>query len=115
MKNLLIGVSGGSGSGKTFLLSLTKGIAHQKNLCVCNADLSPSRRLYSSSGHGRALYAELIRNLSTRQKQTGDALQGVIERFLLKNNLEGNLESKLEKIGDFALGFDFITVMKSYK
>ncbi len=106
---------GDYGSGKTFLLSLTKGIAHQKNLCVCNADLSPSRRLYSSSGHGRALYAELIKNLSTRQKQTGDALEGVIERFLLKNNLEGNLESKLEKISDFALGFDFITVMKSYK
>ena len=106
---------GDYGSGKTFLLALTKGIAHQKDLCVCNADLSPNRRLYSTSGHGRALYSELIRNLSTRQKQNGDALQGVIERFLLKNTFDGNLENKLEKIADFALGFDFITVMRAYK
>ena len=108
-------VVGDFGSGKTFLLCLTKEIAHQKNICVCSVDLSPERRLYSTSGHGRALYSELVRQLSTKQKPQGDALQAIIEKFILKSNLKGSLEEEFKFLSDFSMGFDFINVLKKYK
>ena len=49
-------VVGEYGSGKSFFLGLNKEIAHQKDLCVVNADLAPEKRLYSTSD-----FQELVR------------------------------------------------------
>jgi len=75
-------VVGEYGSGKSFFLGLTKEIAHQKDLCVANADLAPEKRLYSTSGQARSLYSELVRQLSTKTKPDGDALQAIVEKYL---------------------------------
>ena len=58
-------VIGEYGSGKTFFLYLVRAIALEKKLVATQADLTPDRRIHSTSGHGRSLYRELMRNLST--------------------------------------------------
>ena len=47
-----------------------------------HADLSPDRRLQAAGGQARALFAELMVNMSTRAKPDGGALQSVVERFV---------------------------------
>ena len=47
-----------------------------------NADLSPERKIYSTTGHAINLYAELIKNMSTRAKPDGNALSSVVEKFI---------------------------------
>ena len=105
---------GNYGSGKTFLLSLAKEIAHQKNLCVCRADLAPEKRLYSTSGHARTLYAELIRQLSNKLKPQGDGLQSLVEKILTKSSIS-ELEEKFKNLNNNSLGFDFYNVLITYK
>ena len=107
-------VIGDYGSGKTFFLSLLKEIAHQKNICVCSASLTPGKRLYSSSNHSRALYTEMVRQLSTKLKPNGNALQTIIEKYL-SNTSQNHFDEKLNRLTDFTLGFDFIKVLKAYK
>tara|TARA_B100000579_G_scaffold95485_1_gene75594 strand:- start:2322 stop:3599 length:1278 start_codon:yes stop_codon:yes gene_type:complete len=105
---------GNYGSGKTFLLSLAREIAHQKNLCVCRADLAPEKRLFSSKGHAKTLYSELVRQLSNKLKPQGDALQSIIEK-ILTNSTVNELVEKFEKINENSLGFDFYNVLLIYK
>lgn len=102
------------GSGKTFFLSLLRSIAHTKGFCVCSADLAPEKRLYSTSGHARALYSEMIRGLSTKVKPQGAALQTVIEKYLSITS-EDLFSEKLISLTEYTLGFDFIKVLKAYK
>ena len=75
-------IIGDYGSGKTFFLSVIRSIALKKKLVTVNADLSPNRRIHSTSGQARNLYAELMRNLSTLSKPDGNALPSVVERFI---------------------------------
>ena len=105
---------GNYGSGKTFLLSLAKEIAHQQNLCVCRADLAPEKRLYSTNGHARTLYAELVRQLSNKLKPQGDGLQSLVEKILSKSSVE-QLQEKFKNLNDNSLGFDFYNVLITYK
>jgi hypothetical protein len=88
-----------------------------------HADLSPHRRIYGSSGQGRALYAEAVANLATRNKPEGGALQSVVDRLLTdavaeadqrKLGVEAVIEEKLAPIRGFAGGYDFATVLKAY-
>ena len=71
-------VAGRFGCGKTFFLRLVRNLAFQKNLVVAQADFTMERRLYSMDGHGRALYSELIRNLSFKAQPDGGALPAVL-------------------------------------
>ena len=93
---------------------LYKEIAHQKNLCVCRADLAPEKRLYSTSGHARTLYAELIRQLSNKLKPQGDGLQSLVEKILTKSSIS-ELEEKFKNLNNNSLGFDFYNVLITYK
>ena len=61
-------IIGEYGSGKTFFLSVIRTIALERKLVTVNADLSPDRRLHASAGQARNLYAELMKNLATRNK-----------------------------------------------
>ena len=58
------------GSGKSFLIQLMRGYAVEKGFVCADADLSPERRLSSSSGGGIATYKELVKNLSTKASPT---------------------------------------------
>lgn len=70
------------GSGKSFLLQTIRNHAMGKNFVVCDADLSPERRLQGTKGQGLATYRELIRNLSTKTRPDGGALTLVLERWI---------------------------------
>lgn len=75
-------VIGEYGAGKTFFLNLVRAVALEKKLVVASADLNPDRRLQASGGQARSLYAELMRNISTRTKPDGGALGGIVEKFI---------------------------------
>lgn len=75
-------VIGEYGSGKTFFLNLVRSIALEKKLVTAHADLTPDRQLQASGGQARSMYAELMRNLSTRSKPDGGAMPSIVERFV---------------------------------
>jgi hypothetical protein len=70
------------GAGKTFLLYLAQSIALEKRVVTVYADLSPDRRLQSTGGQARSLFAELMHNLAARSKPEGGAMNSLVERFL---------------------------------
>ncbi|MDP1559754.1 MAG: DUF2791 family P-loop domain-containing protein [Nitrosomonas sp.] len=83
-------VIGDYGSGKSFFLQLIRAIALEKGLVTIHADLSPDRRLHATGGQARNLYAELMRNLSTRTKPDGNAVTSVVERFITEARKQAN-------------------------
>ena len=116
-------VVGDYGAGKTFYLTLARSIAAQRKLVVAHADLSPERRLHSTSGHARGLYAELMRNMATRTKPEGGALASVVERFIQDSqaaakasghDIVGVIADRLAPIQGLVSGFDFATVITRY-
>src|ERR1017187_840003 len=72
-------VVGDYGAGKTFFLQLAASIAAEEKLGIAAADLTPDRRLHATGGQARGLYAELMRNLSTRSTPDGGALPRVVD------------------------------------
>ncbi|MFL0789379.1 MAG: ATP-binding protein [Prochlorococcus sp.] len=107
-------VIGDYGSGKSFFLLLTKETALQQGLCVASADLSPERRLYSSTGQARALYSELARELSTKTKPDGDGLKNIIEKYLQKTD-QASISKLENQLSQYSLGFYFIKVLQIYR
>ena len=116
-------IIGDYGSGKTFFLSVIRSIALKKKLVTVNADLSPNRRIHSTSGQARNLYAELMRNLSTLSKPDGNALPSVVERFitLTRNEADQNraavstlIHKKLASLKEMVGGYDFADVVNAY-
>ena len=116
-------IIGEYGAGKTFFLNLVKQISLEKKLVVVSADLAPNRRLHATGGQARNLYSELMRNLSTRTKSEGGALQSVIERFISdavrKARTEGVavedlIHRELSPLEDLVAGFDFSVVIAAY-
>jgi len=116
-------VTGEYGSGKTFFLNLVRSIAFEKKLVTAHADLSPDRRLHATGGQARSLYAELMRNLSTRTKPDGGALPGVVEKFVATAMTEAKstgttpeavIHQKLEALSEMVNGYDFAAVIAAY-
>ena len=116
-------IIGDYGSGKSFFLTLARSIALQRKLVVVHADLSPDRRIHATGGHARALYAELMRNLSTRAKQDGGALASVVERFIGDAQATATntgrtvghvIRERLATIQELVSGYDFATVIERY-
>jgi len=116
-------IIGEYGAGKTFLLHLIRTMALEKRLVTIEADLAPERRLYASGGEARNLYQEAVRNLSTRAKPEGGALQSLIERFvadsvkLAKNagrSTETVIEERLSSLCDYVGGYDYAVVLSAY-
>jgi len=116
-------VIGEYGSGKTFFLNLVRSIALERRLVTASADLSPDRRLHSTGGHARSLYAELTRNLATRAKPDGGAMPSVVEAFVtsaLKEARESGtqpqavIQERLTSLNEMVGGYDFAQVIASY-
>jgi hypothetical protein len=116
-------VIGDYGSGKTFFLNLVRAIGLQKKLVVASADLNPDRRLQATGGQARSLYSELMRNLSTRTKPEGGAVNGIVEKFIAtaKNEASTNgqstesvLREKLLQLTELVNGYDFAEVIGAY-
>ena len=76
-------IEGRYGSGKSFLLQLARNHAMDRGFLVAAADLTPERRLSGTKGQGLNLYRELIANLSTRARPEGNALESLLQRWIM--------------------------------
>jgi len=116
-------IIGEYGSGKTFFMHLLRSVALEKSLVTLHADMTPDRRLHATGGQARNLYAELMRNLSTRTKPDGGALPGVVERFVSAAGLEAAeknlsveqvIQQRLAQLQELVGGYDFAQVIAAY-
>ena len=116
-------VIGEYGAGKSFFLNLVRSIALERKLVTVHADLSPERRLQATGGQARGLYAELMRNLSTRAKPEGGAMQSVVERFITAclgiarsqgADPETVIRLRLADLQEMVGGYDFAEVISAY-
>jgi hypothetical protein len=116
-------VIGEYGSGKTFFLNLIRAISLEKKLVATSADLTPDRRLHASAGQARSLYAELMKNLSTRTKPDGGGLPGIVEKFIFSATTEAKetkvkenvvIQKKLARLSEMVNGYDFAKVIETY-
>ena len=116
-------VIGEYGAGKSFFLNLVRSIALERKLVTVHADLSPDRRLHATGGQARSLYAELMRNLSTRAKPDGGAMPSVVERFITASlnaarsrdvTPEVVIRERLIELQELTGGYDFAEVTAAY-
>jgi hypothetical protein len=119
-------VVGRFGAGKSFFLNLGSTVALEKNFLVARADVTPDRRLHGAGGQARALFTELMRNLSSKAKPDGAALSGVIERWISAviqdvaagggddATVESTILERLRPLQDLVNGFDFAAVLARY-
>jgi hypothetical protein len=116
-------IIGEYGAGKTFFLNLVRAIALQQKLVTAHADLNPDRRLQGSGGQARSLFAELMKNVSTRAKPDGGALGGVVEKFVAQARADAKsqgvppeplIRSRLSPLTDMVGGYDFSEVVAQY-
>lgn len=116
-------IIGEYGSGKTFFLTVIRSVALQQKLVTVHADLSPDRRLYATGGQARSLYAELMRNISTRAKPDGGAMASIVERFVTQalttartngTSPEVAIQEGLEQLSELTGGYDFSEVIAQY-
>ena len=100
-------IIGRYGSGKSFLMQLIRGYALERDFITADADLSPERRLYGSSGSGVATYKELIKNMASKSSPDGNALPKIIAKWieLLKSEvMRKGIDPSDERPGDLNLG-----------
>ena len=116
-------VIGDYGAGKSFFLNLIRSIALERRLVTVHADLSPDRRLHATGGQARSLYAELMRNLSTRARPEGAAMSSVVERFVgdslavaQERAVTPNvvIRERLASLEELTNGYDFAEVIAAY-
>ena len=69
-------IIGRYGSGKSFLIQLSRGYALDRGFVTADADLSPERKL--SGGGGLATYRELMKNIATKPSPDGGALPVIL-------------------------------------
>lgn len=111
------------GAGKSFFLNLIRSIALERKLVTVHADLAPDRRLHATGGQARSLYAELMRNLSTRAKPDGGAMPSVVERFVTDSLNDARdrdvapevvIRERLAALEELTGGYDFAEVVAAY-
>jgi hypothetical protein len=116
-------IIGDYGSGKTFFLNLIQSVALEKKLVATRADLTPDRRLHATGGQSRALYAELMRNISTRTKPDGGAMASIAERFISESMKQARgrdqspaavIHERLAHLTEMTGGYDFAMVLEAY-
>lgn len=116
-------VIGEYGAGKTFFLNLMRSVAAEHKLVTTAADLTPDRRLQAGGGQARALYSELMRNISTRSNPDGGALSSVVERFVTSATQEAAAQGttpdsvivrRLDVLSENVGGYDFAQVVAAY-
>ena len=64
------------------MLQTIRTHAMGEGFVVADADLSPERRLQGGQGQGLATYRELIRNISTKTRPEGGALNLILDRWV---------------------------------
>lgn len=105
------------GAGKSFLLQTIRTHAMGEGFVVADADLSPERRLQGGQGQGLATYRELIRNISTKTRPEGGALNLILDRWVAScaDVDESAVNAQLAPIEEMVHGFDFIHMLRRYR
>ena len=105
------------GAGKSFLLQTIRTHAMGEGFVVADADLSPERRLQGGQGQGLATYRELIRNISTKTRPEGGALNLILDRWVAScaGADESAVNSQLAPLEEMVHGFDFARMLRRYR
>lgn len=105
------------GAGKSFLLQTIRTHAMGEGFVVADADLSPERRLQGGQGQGLATYRELIRNISTKTRPEGGALNLILDRWVTScaDADESAINAQLAPIEEMVHGFDFTRMLRRYR
>lgn len=105
------------GAGKSFLLQTIRTHAMGEGFVVADADLSPERRLQGGQGQGLATYRELIRNISTKTRPEGGALNLVLDRWVAScaDADESAINAQLAPLEEMVHGFDFARMLRRYR
>lgn len=111
------------GAGKSFLLQTIRTHAIGEGFVVADADLSPERRLQGNQGQGLATYRELIRNISTKTRPEGGALNLILDRWVssVQQQVEAGadeaslLREQLATLDEMVHGFDFTRMLRRYR
>lgn len=104
------------GAGKSFLLQTIRTHAMGEGFVVADADLSPERRLQGGRGQGLATYRELIRNISTKTRPEGGALNLILDRWVAScaDADESAVNAQLAPLEEMVHGFDFARMLRRY-
>lgn len=105
------------GAGKSFLLQTIRTHAMGEGFVVADADLSPERRLQGGQGQGLATYRELIRNISTKTRPEGGALDLILDRWVAScaDVDESAVNAQLAPLEEMVHGFDFTRMLRRYR
>ena len=105
------------GAGKSFLLQTIRTHAMGEDFVVADADLSPERRLQGGQGQGLATYRELIRNISTKTRPEGGALNLILDRWVAScaDADESTVNAQLAPLEEMVHGFDFACMLRRYR
>ncbi len=105
------------GAGKSFLLQTIRTHAMGEGFVVADADLSPERRLQGGQGQGLATYRELIRNISTKTRPEGGALNLILDRWVAScaDSDESAINAQLAPLEEMVHGFDFARMLRRYR
>lgn len=105
------------GAGKSFLLQTIRTHAMGEGFVVADADLSPERRLQGGQGQGLATYRELIRNISTKTRPEGGALNLILDRWVAScaDADESGVNAQLAPLEEMVHGFDFTRMLHRYR
>ena len=119
-------VMGRFGSGKSFFLNLVRTAGIAKKMVVVQADMTTERRIHATGGEARALYSELMKNLTIKSKPEGGALRNLCEGWIsgIQHEVKtagGNDEevkhrifADLKDLQDSVGGFEFAEVLSKY-
>ena len=105
------------GAGKSFLLQTIRTHAMGEGFVVADADLSPERRLQGGQGQGLTTYRELIRNISTKTRPEGGALNLILDRWVAScaDADESAVNAQLAPLEEMVHGFDFTRMLRRYR
>lgn len=105
------------GAGKSFLLQTIRTHAMGEGFVVADADLSPERRLQGGQGQGLATYRELIRNISTKTRPEGGALNLILDRWVAScaDADETAVNAQLAPLEEMVHGFNFVRMLRRYR
>lgn len=126
-------INGDFGSGKSFLLQMIRNYAMDKKFVVMDADLSPERRLTGSKGQGLATYNELMKNLSTKARPDGGALESILQKWIVDIQIQvasdkglhptdpeltaavsKRISEDMLSLSEMVHGFNFVAALRNY-
>lgn len=125
-------IVGKYGSGKSFLLQLARNNALERNYLVADVDLSPERRLTGTKGQGLKMYRELMSKLSTKARPDGNAMESLLQRWIMDvqrnvskmgispghsdfaDAIESGIQDTANDMQAYVYGYDFARVLLKY-